>query len=307
MDIAADSAEVLLVERGEVALGDALDLQLGHDGESERVFTGNVVALRPSITGVSIWALGTAVALLNTRIASFYENQTIGAIVRDLVGQAGLSTGTIDEGPLLPRFTVDGRQSVYAHLRELAQRIGCELYSDRNGKMVFRALGSLGGLGGAVGAVGGLPGGSGVGYTFGQHLLAAGADVRPVAWGTIDVGGESPVSGQGTSTAHWLTTNDTDYRGSAGTDAPKRLILDPAARTKDLADTFAKGRLVVAGRRAHQIEVAVLGQPQVDLGDTIDVAGLADALINKSGYVCFIRHHFDAQRGFVSTLRIVVT
>jgi hypothetical protein len=253
-------------------------------------------------------ALGKIGALLNARVASFYENQTAGAIVRDLVGQAGLSTGSVDEGPLLPRYAVDSRLSAYAHLRDLAERLGCELYAARDGKIMFHALGGaaggLGGLGAAAGAVGGLLGGGGEGYEFGKHLLAAAADARPSAWGTVEVGGESPMSGQGATTAHWLTTDDSSYRGSAGDGAPKLLVLDPAARTKDLADQFARGRLAVAGRRAHQVVVTVLGRSQVDLGDTIDVSGLADDLINASGYVRAIRHRFDADRGFVTMLRI---
>jgi hypothetical protein len=308
MDVAADGAEMLLIERAGVAVADQVELQLGHDGENELVFTGEVVAVRPSITGVAIRALGTLNALLNTRAAAFYENQTSGAIVRDLVGLAGLATGTIDEGALLPRYAVDGRLSVYAHLRDLAERLGCELYADRDGKIMFHALGSAaGGLGSLAAAAGALLGGGGEGYQFGQHLLAAAADLRPAAWGTIEVGGESPISGQGATTAHWLTTDDSNYRGSAGSGAPSLLVLDPAARTKDLADQFAQGRLAVAGRRAHQIEVQVLGRPQVDLGDSISVGGLADEMINSSGYVRAIRHSFDADRGFVTMLRIAAT
>ena len=189
MDIAADGAEVLLMERGEIAAGDAVDLALGHDGENERVFTGKVVSVRPSIAGATLRALGRIGALLNTRVASYYENQTAGAIVRDLVGQAGLSTGSVDEGPLLPRYAVDSRQSAYAHLRDLAERLGCELYADRDGNVAFHALGSaaggLGGLGGVASAAAGLLGGGGEGYEFGKHLLAAAADARPSAWGTI--------------------------------------------------------------------------------------------------------------------------
>jgi hypothetical protein len=308
MDIAADGTEMLLMDRAGIAVADQVELQLGHDGENERVFTGAVVAVRPSIAGVALRALGTINMLLNTRAASFYENQTSGAIVRDLVRQAGLTTGTVDEGALLPRYAVDGRLSVYAYLRDMAQRLGCELYADREGKIMFHALGgAAGGLGGLAAMAESLLGGGGEGYQFGQHLLAAAADLRPAAWGTINVGGESPISGQGATTAHWLTTDDSNYAGSAGSGAPSLLVLDPVARTKDLADQFAQGRLAVASRRAHQIEVLVLGRPQVDLGDTISVGGLADEMINSSGYVRAIRHRFDAERGFVTALRIAAT
>ena len=93
------------------------------------------------------------------------------------------------------------------------------------------------------------------------------------------------MSGQGDTTEHWLTTNDADYRGSAGDGEPALLVRDPAARTKDLADRFAAGRLAVAARAAREVSITVLGRPQVDLGDTIAVADVPDETVNGSGYV----------------------
>jgi hypothetical protein len=149
-----------------------------------------------------------------------------------------------------------------------------------------------------------LLGGGSVSYQFGQHLLQAMATRMPPAWGSIAIGGESPMSGQGDRTAHWLTVNDGDYRGEAGADVPARIFLDPAARTKDLADRFAAGRLAVAKRTAYQVRMTVLGRPQVDLGETLSVGGTPDALMNGSGYVRAIRHRFGVGTGFVTDLRI---
>jgi hypothetical protein len=81
-------------------------------------------------------------------------------------------------------------------------------------------------------------------------------------------------------------------------------VLDPAARTKDLADRFAAGILATAGRRAHQTSVRVLGRPGVDLGQQVDVGDLPDASLNGGGYVRAVRHRFGAGDGFVTELRI---
>lgn len=316
MDVAADALRVHLMERADVGLDDEVELRLGHDGEVERVFMGNVVQLRPTLAGVMVVALGKMCQLLKLRMAAFIENQSVGSIVRAIIGEAEADIGTVDDGPTLPRFAVDSRLSGYAHVKALADRLGFELYANRDGAIMCHALGDaagLDGLGGgllgaataAAGAIAaGLAGGGGIGYRFGQHLVHATATRTLPAWGAIAVGGESPMSGQGARTAHWLTVNDRDYRGEAGSEASSCLVLDPVARTKDLANRFAAGRLAVAKRTAHQVSMTVLGASQVDLGETISVRDTPDALMKGSGYVRAMRHRFGVGTGFVTDLRI---
>ena len=308
MDVPTDALRVHLRERAGIAVGDAVTLALGHDGEEETAFTGAVEAVRPAISGVDVRALGKTHDLLNMRTSIIYVNQSAGSIARDLIGQAGLSAGTIDDGPVLPRYVVDSALSGYRHLKELADRLGYELYADRDGNIMFHALGptaNLDALGGALGAaVGGLLGAGGESYAFGQQLLSAATGSRGVTWGTVEVGGESPMSGQGDTTEHWLTTDDADYMGSAGDADPALLVRDPVARTKDLADRFAAGRLAVAARSAREVSITVLGRPQVDLGDTIAVADVPDETVNGSGYVRAIRHRFGDDAGFLTEMRV---
>ena len=178
MASAADALEVILMDRSGVAPGDPATVELGHDDSREKVFTGEVAEVQPTLAGVRIRALGTTNALLNLRVAAMYENQAAGSIVRDLVGQAGLDTGTIDDGPLLPRYAVDRRLSAHRHVRDLADRLGYELYTDRDGKLMFHGLGDAasldaGGLGALAGAAASLLGAGGEGYEFGKHLTAA--------------------------------------------------------------------------------------------------------------------------------------
>jgi hypothetical protein len=313
MDIPADAMRLYLMERSGIALDDDAVIALGHEGENETAFTGNVIALRPAIGGVEILALGKMDRLLNFRTSSTFENQTAGSIANDLITQAGLPVGTVDDGPILPRFTVDGQMSAFVHLKELANRLGYEFYTDRDGNIMFHALGpaanldaATGGLsGGAAETTGALIGAGGAeGYAFGQHLLHAAANRQNTAWSAITVGGESPMSGQGDTTAHWLTVDDADYRGSVGGGSPSLLIIDPVARYKDLADRFAAGRLAVAAREAHQVHLTVLGRAKIDLGNDITSSEVPDELVNGTGYIRAIRHRFGDGEGFVTNLRI---
>lgn len=312
MDVPADALRLHLRERAGIAVGDAVKLELGHDGDEETVFTGTVAALYPSIPGAVIRAMGTVNDLLNLRVSATFANQSAGSIANDIISRAGLSPGTIDDGPVLPRYIVDRALSGYRHLKDLADRLGYELYVDRDGQVMFHALGPAAGLDALGGALGALAGGAaalaglggGEGYAFGRHLLRATAGRRDAAWGTVEVGGESPMSSQGDTTEHWLTTNDDDYRGTAGDGDPVLLVRDPAARTKDLADRFAAGRLAVAARTAREVSVTVLGRSRVDLGDTVVTQDVPDESVNGSGYVRAIRHRFGEGTGFLTDMRI---
>jgi hypothetical protein len=311
MDVAADSLQILLMSRAGIGLDDEVELELGHDGQNETVFVGNIVALQPALAGAQVTALGKMHQLLKLRTSTWYENQSVGSIAHDLIEQAGLEAGTVDEGPTLPRFAVDQRQNGFSHLKQLANRLGFELYSQRDGAISFHGLGDASGLDAAGGLLGeaasaasSFLGEQNEGYQFGQHLLQGRAQRHPPAWSHVVVGGESPMSGQGDSTAHWLTVNDADYRGESGSNGPTLLLMDPAARTKDIADRFAAGMLATVTRTAHQVTIRVLGRPQVDLGDTVEIGAAPDTLINGNGYIRAIHHHFDVETGFVTDLRI---
>ena len=135
MDIAADAARLWLNKRSGGELGDPVTLKLGNDGDETTVFTGKVVALRSSLDGVILEALGSLNALLNLRTSRMHVNKTPGDIVSDLASAAGVTTGTVDSGPSLPRFALDSRLSAYAHIKDLADRLGYEVYADRDSKL----------------------------------------------------------------------------------------------------------------------------------------------------------------------------
>jgi phage protein D len=313
MGFAADSLEVELAERSDVAVNDDVTLELGYEDEKERVFTGTVVELRPTLTGARVRALGKMNALLTLRTTAVYEGQTVGQIVQDLLGQAGLTAGTVSDGPVLPRFALDHRCSGHRYVKDLAERLGYELYTDREGKVMFHALGAAtradsagGALGAAAGALTALAGGGGLGYQYGKHLIRAEARRRATPWGKVVVGGESPMSSQGDKSAHWLTANEDSNQGSAGDGDSTFLVFDPAARTKDLTDRFAAGYLNTLGRTAHQLTATVLGRPGIELGDSVSVSDAPDALVNGSGYVRAVRHRFGVDAGFLTDLRVVL-
>ena len=315
LDVPIDSLRVMLAESAGVATGDAVTLDLGDDDGLTRVFTGSVAELRPMLGGCSLFCTGSMLGLVELRVASFYEGQSAGDVVRDLVGQAGLDAGDIADGLTLPRYAIERRQGAHAQLRRLAERLGFSLYADRQGQVCFRGLGPAaqlgsggvgGGLGGALaGAAGALAalGGGGASLVFGQHLLSAQAARRPAPGRKIVVGGESPMSGQGEDKSFWLTATDSDFEDSAG-DGDEFLITDPAARTKDMAGRFAAGYAAGLAARTAELRLSVLGLPALDLGDAMGASGAPEAAINASGVITGLRHRFGAREGFVTDLVI---
>ncbi|MFH7245299.1 MAG: hypothetical protein ACHWZW_20880 [Spirulina sp.] len=309
MDSPGDGLRLGLMARSGIQVGDAITLALGHDGENQAVFAGTVARLLPTIAGVQVQGIGKLNALATFHTAQFYDNQTAGHIARDLIQQAGLTAGTLDSGPTLPRYAVDRRLSVYGHLRQLAQRLGYELYGDRNGNVMFHGLGAAAqldrGLGGGLGGLSSLAGGA-THLMFGHHVLQAQAIQQRAPAGQVTVGGESPMSRQGDPTAHWLATADNSPTGTAGQGHPTRLIVDGLARTRDLADRLAAGVKATGDRTTHRLQVRVLGLPRLDLGDPLQTQALPDTGLNGSGYVRSLCHRFGEGSGFTTDLTLVV-
>jgi len=320
----ADALRVDLVQRRDVQAGDDASVELGFDGETETVFTGRVVEVAPTLTGVRVLALGRMDALLRLRVARSWEDRSVGAIVRDLADAAGLDVGRVDDGPTLPRFAVDAQSNAATHVRALAERLGFELYTDRSGKLMFRALGpatgldsaGLGGLAAgaasvasaAGSAVSGLLGGAsgGTGYEAGKHLIHATALQRSAGVAAMTIGGAGPASSHGDQSSWWLSTGDDAHKGSAGSGEPLLIRMDAAARTKDLANRFAAGTLVSAQRGTRVLRLRTLGRAALELGDTVQVAGAEDEAINASGYVRTLVHRCAASTGFVTDIGVEV-
>jgi hypothetical protein len=313
LDVPIDSLRVLLGDSSGVAVGDAVTLDLGDEDGLERVFTGSVAELRPRLDGCQLICIGTMLALVELRVGAFYQAQSAGDVARDLIGQAALDTGQVEDGVTLARYAIERRLGAFAQLRRLAERLGFSLFSGRDGKVHFRgvgaaaSLGSGGGLGGLGAAAGGALG-SGAGTSssslaYGAHLLEATAALQPAFARKVTVGGESPMSGQGEDKSFWLTATDSDYEDSSGS-GDEWLITDSAARTKDMAGRFAAGYAAGFGRRSASIRLSVLGMPALELGDALGASGCPEAGLNARGTVTALRHRFGERDGFVTELTL---
>ena len=141
LEVPADGLRVWLAQRGSVSPGDGAVLELGDPDGLERVFTGTVAEVRPRAGGCEVFAVGTMLGLLELRMSSLYVDQSAGDVAKDLIAQAGLDAGEVQDGVTLPRFAVDRALPAFPQLRALADRLGFDLFADREGRIHFRGLG----------------------------------------------------------------------------------------------------------------------------------------------------------------------
>ncbi|GAA5012419.1 hypothetical protein [Actinopolymorpha pittospori] len=304
IDVPLDVAHIRFGTRQDLAVGATVSVRLGLGAAPSDVFTGTVGEVRTTLTATSVLAVGAMRTLLDLRVAAAYSDVTIGTITRDLASRAGLVVGDVHDGPMLPRFAVDVFRSGHEHLRDLADSFGLDLYADRQGHLVLRPVpGGTPGLTSALGATSAGLAGPGP-ARYGADVIAAEGARRAATFDAVTVGGQSPASTRGNTAASWLTTDEQVTRADAGSGDRRVVVVAPLARTKDLANDIAQGRLRHAGRSAHLVEVTVPGRPDLDLGDTLAVTGMPENAPGGTGQVRALRHQFTADRGFTTRLRI---
>jgi phage protein D len=267
---------------------DEARVELGYadNGGVELVLTGKVVAVEPNLSTTRVVGFSGADALLRTFVEQTYENQTAGRIVSDLAGRAGLPVESAQDGALLPAYVVDGRRSVYLHMQELAALVGCDLYVNSDGRLVFEQF-----FNGKHVHL----------FEYAKHVLELDVLRTPPLAGLVEAWGESPTQAKGNKAWAWLTT---DFGGSKGTAGSGALLLieRPALRTADAARTAAEAAHKNIQRRTVRGRVLTTGRPQIRLGDAINFTGLPDETLNTSFQVRGVTHRITKPGGFTTAV-----
>jgi hypothetical protein len=283
------------------AIGAPISVELSLDDASATVFTGEIDGVRVTADGAAISAGDGLARLANSFITGVYEDQSAGAIARDLVSQAGLTAGTIDDGPTLKSYALFPGVSALAHLGRLAALIGGDLFTDGGGKVHLAA-----------------PVASSPAHTlqYGAGVLELGLVKLPSTRSGLDVWGEGAASSAGSDKAHWLPDGLDGVKGQADIDgdpvyaAPadlrREFVRDGALRTGDAAAAVAKAR--AAAVRPVRGAILAIGVPAVTPGDGVTLDGLPDGhplaqlLDTQPLRVRRVRHCFDIARGFTTRM-----
>jgi phage protein D len=291
MDTPADNFTLVLgnVGRFRPAQEDEAKIELGYadNGGLTQVMAGDVVRIEPNLTTIRLSGHSAAEKLLRTFVEQTYENKTAGDIIRDLAAEAGVEVATPEDGINFPAYVIDGRRSVYHHMRDLADLCGFDVYINADGKLVFERF-----IGGKTVHV----------FEFAKHIIELEAEKSIPRAGRVEAFGESRAGQNGDESWAWLTKDFSGAKGQAGAGDPLLLLEKPALRTRDGARTAADAMMTAIQRRTLRGRLLSLGRPEVKLGDAIRLAAMADAALNTNFQVRSITHRITKLGGFTTTV-----
>ncbi|MFQ3662678.1 MAG: hypothetical protein SNJ69_09830 [Chloroflexaceae bacterium] len=285
----ANRVELQLAPLGGVqpALADELEIDLGFDDRSWRVFTGRVAELVPRVTALQLVGHSPAQRLIELCVNQTYERMSAGDIVRDLAGRAGVQLGTVEAGISFPSYVIDDRLNAARHIQRLAERCGFDAYLLPDGTLQFRKFTDT------------APDQT---FIYGQEILDYRLRVLPPRLAEVQVAGESAASAEGDDAASWLTRNFRRGQASGGAGSATLLLADPALRTSAAANQRAEGVLRRANQRARIGQLRALGRPELKLGDAIRIEQAPDARLNDTFQVRAIGHHLSRKRGLITSV-----
>jgi phage protein D len=284
---AADSFTLMLGNVGGLApkRGDEVEVALGYAddaGALTRVVKGEVDRVEPSLETTRVLGYGSDMKLLRNFAEQTYKALTAGAIIRDLAGKASVPVERTEDGINFPIYVVDGERSIYAHMLDLAESCGFDLYLTPAGKLVFEKFQQ-----GQTVHV----------FEYAKHIISLDVRRATPAAEQVEVWGESATGTNGDDAAAWITTDFSGAKGVAGTG--RRLLLQrPALRTA----TAARTALTELQRRSVRGRLVTIGRAEVKLGDALRLAALPDDSLNGNYQVRGVNHRITKTGGFITRI-----
>lgn len=260
--------------------GDDVAIDLGYAGALSRVFTGTVERMSGGLASLEIHALGSQASLMRKRGNKAFVNQKAGEVFQALASDGGAHSVQAEAGVSMSFYLADSAYSHWEHGLRLGLHSGNDLYADAQGKLIFAPISGT------------TPP---VKLKFGVDLLQA-ACVNGEAPGKAILIPESPASSAGEETANWIAKDSAPHQGEAGSgDGGPRY--HPFLRTQEHAQASADCLLLRRRRETRNAEVEMLGRPEVELGDVVELEGLPAG--GDGAYVVLaLRHALGLNSGF---------
>jgi hypothetical protein len=293
----------LIVPQGATlpTVGQEITVELALGDDKGKVFKGEIDSVRATGDSAAVTAGDGLARLANTFVAGTYADQSAGQIAGDLVEQAGLTAGTLADGPQLKSYVLFPGISALAQLGRLGALAGADLCADGEGKVHLIT-----------------PDDAGASHTlkWGETLLELDLVAMPTARSGVDVWGEGAAGSAGETKAHWLPQELDGIKGqadiagdppfSAGAALRREFVRDGALRSGDAASAVASAR--AAAVRPVRGAILVMGAPTIAPGDAVSLSGLpsghplAQLLGSRPLRVRRVRHRFDTARGFTTRM-----
>ncbi len=268
---------------------DDATVELGFLGDDSLtlVFTGEVACVEPNLLSTRVVALSPGQTLLETYRDETFEFKTAGDIVKQLAEDAGLTVAQTEPGVLLPAYVIDGRRSIYGHMRDLAELTGYDLFFNASAELVYRrAIFST-----ALHV-----------FEYAKHIVELEVRQCQPTVETVEAWGESVGTSQGEESWAWLVKDFSSSKGTAGDGGSKLLLERPALRTPQFAQLAADGALAAIKSNAIRGRLLTFGRPQVKLGDSLRIKDAPDDRVNGDFRVRAVRHRITKKKGFTTEI-----
>jgi hypothetical protein len=297
---ANECALILNPLNDDIKVGDILKLYLGYDDVVVKVYTGYIDEISEEFGMLSIKSISGLRTLLNTRKNLSYNRNTIDAIIRKLVDLCDVEIDKIETTDISKsRYVFSDSFSMYEHINNLADLIGCDIYMNTDDRFMCRVWNPdiMEILDKSVDEVyKQITKNPARGYT---HKFSIGVDVLDINFRRTRsrvrkvVGVSSEKSGK-KIVDFSLTYSEISENGST-------IVVDLSYVSDDDMQKITMNLL-----KKHNVKTVctlkVLGSPQVRLGDAVIIHGFADKYEGKKFKVTGVKHIFSLDEGFYTEI-----
>lgn len=259
------------------------------------VFSGTVRRVAAGINELLVECEDGLATMARLEVEAVWEQVTAGFVIKELLGAASVSPGSVMDGPELRRFHAFRGPRALNHLQRLCALCGADYWVDSQGSVQVRTADDIG---------------SEHRLTYGVDILAIDLRRAPAGVDALTVSGEGAAGSQGAEKAHWLPITLDGVRGESGNGGPRSMQAGALA-SAEAAQATADGRMLQYAQRPLHGTVDILGAPAMALGDTIAInevpehqgalASLVDGCVLR---VRGLEHRIDADGGLRTRVEV---
>jgi hypothetical protein len=270
-----------------LALGDALTVKLAGSGDPLPAFAGSVARVSGSGATLEVLLAAPSARLARIRRNGGFENQGFGQLLKAWAGEAGVTTGQVDDGPDYAFFAIDDRLSLWDWIARVARHADVPVWVDATG-----ALNATRPAGRPLAS-----------FDWGRTILALEAQARDPVITAAHIVGEGSAGRQGSDAWSWLAKDPQGVSANAG--AGPAGAVEQEGGLRDLASiaAAAAGAAAGAARIADRVQVRVPGTPALDVAGLFALAGCPRGEGDGTWAALAVQHHFSPRRGFVTVLQ----
>lgn len=271
----------------DIALGDALKLELGYTDQLSPVYSGKVARILSRQDGnVQLTLDNGALTLARLRQNTSFEQQSLSNVVTTLLNDAGINQSQADAGANFPFLAIDDRQSLWAWIASLAAHSGCHAWIDSSGVVQVKAGG------GPAAAT----------FRYGNDILGFQQGAATPQAGKVTVIGEGAAGSQGSQAWSWLSKKTSGISAKQGASGDARQQSAPLLRNMSAAQSSARFWQQQLTAQATRIRLTVPGNAALAVGATIKVSDCPKGRGDGEYLLTRVRHVYEKKQGFVSFL-----